>query len=697
MLFERMTPDQEWAAGLVARLPTEWAGEMLDVWGRKHLDDRTGANLAHMALAKELAVIRIALDANDSEICRAAKELADKCMEVEKLYPMRVQRDFWERRMARGAMERICVAQGVEPPDVDTDEGAVARMKDDLWWRRRIRRLHGKAVEHAAIKLGRVCKGREIYCSNRSVESRAQQIERNTLILESTLATNELGQEFSLAELAAKGPSNKEIRRAELMTRIAGFEQIADKIGHRACMITITCPSRMHKMRTRGKTKSIVVENRKYDGTSPTEASQHLGRVWARIRSNLDRRGVKLYGFRIAEPNHDGTPHWHILCFFPPEISEGRQLFPRLAAIFRRYALGRGEVKEPDHSEGTFTRTPYRFKYHAVEAAKALAEQKRHLWAVAERKRQNSERGAKAHRVKCELIDKEKGTAAGYVAKYIAKNIDGYMVEKDLFGNDMITVTRRVEAWASKWNIRQFQQIGGAPVGPWRELRRVESIPEGAPQEMTDAWHAVNKMQVLEGRAVASVSWAKYTNAQGGVFCGRKYRIRVAMRPRPGELNRYGEPACPVAMGVECNKRELYKPAHMAHMPWGFAERNVLWIAESNRHTWTITRQGSGAGVKGARIEAGAKRTPWTRVNNCTHGAETVIQEGAGGQLLRVQHAENRNHASPGAGQTGRPDRKHAEQPAPDRPGRAPGGHRNGAVRGLRAESAADCWPFGGD
>lgn len=648
MLFERMNPDPEWAAGLVAGLPTAWAGEMLDVWGRKHLDDRTGANLAHMALAKELDVIRIALDANDSEICRAAEELAERCMGFGTVYHTAQE--------LRAAMERQCFAQSVKPPEADTDSGAIARMTDPMWWRRQIRKTHGRAVERAAIKLGRVRKDREIYASNRTCKRRAQQIERNTLTLESTTATNELNQEWTLAELAAKGPANKEIRRAELMTRIAGFEQIASAAGHQGCMITITCPSRMHKMRTRGKTRSIVVENSRYDGTTPREANEYLGKVFARIRAKLGRvteadklagitEPLTLYGFRIAEPQHDGTSHWHMLVFYPPER------FEQIRRVVRRYAL---------QDSGT-------------------------------------ERGADEHRCDFRVIDPERGTAAGYIAKYVAKNIDGYRVEKDLYGNDCMTSSQRVEAWASTWGIRQFQQIGGAPVGPWRELRRVESIPEDAPQEMQDAWHAVNKMQVLEGRAEASVSWAKYTKAQGGVFCGRKYRVRVAMKDRPGELNRYGEPACPVAMGVECNKRELYKPAHMAHMKSGFAERTVLWIAESNRHTWTITRQGSGAGVKGARIEAGAERTPWTRVNNCTHGAETVIQEGAGGQLLRGQHAENRNHASQGAGQSGRSDRKHAEQPAPHCQGRATGGHRNGAVRGLRAESAADCWPFGGD
>ena len=55
------------------------------------------------------------------------------------------------------------------------------------------------------------------------------------------------------------------------------------------------------------------------DGSTPAQAQEYLNEVWGRICSHLDREKIKIYGFRVTEPHHDGCPHWHGLFFMPKE------------------------------------------------------------------------------------------------------------------------------------------------------------------------------------------------------------------------------------------------------------------------------------------------------------------------------------------------------------------------------------------
>jgi hypothetical protein len=559
--------DTQWAEAITATLPTKWRRRMLAHWGRSHMGEwspdnhgrRVAANIELRETVAGLCQVRIPLSSTDADLCQRAESLAAACFERGQIHH--------DMAALHGAMERICRANGYTGPRglQITQAGAMARMTDPIWHRRQLRKLHAKNVEGAAIRMGMVNRARQCYVSDETLARRMEQNRRNVAMLEGTTATNELGQEYTLAELAAKGTSNKAVRRAELMTRISGFERIAIDLGHGGLFFTVTCPSYMHKWRT--VHGGGVVENPRYKGTTPRQAQAYLAKVWSRIRAALHRAKVGIYGFRIAEPNHDGTPHWHLLVFHAAEH------LAKLREIVLRYALR----EAPD------------------------------------------EPGAALHRVDFKPIDAGKGTAAGYIAKYVAKNIDGYKLDADLYGNPALETSARVEAWATTWGIRQFQQIGGPPVTVWRELRRVKAVPENAPDHLKQAWRAVNKVAKIEGRDNACVAWDHYTRAQGGVFCGRRYAIRVEKVQGEG-LGRYGEPLAPAPIGV--STIETYTPAHMAWMtPPGQAERRI--VVESDRHQWTI-KVGRGVGFKVREC------APWTRVNNCTVGDEDGHENGPG-------------------------------------------------------------------
>lgn len=463
-----------------------------------------------------------------------------------------------------------CKMFNIKPPDPIGSKNvsmgsAVARMCDEHWWRRAIRKSHGRALEKTARELGLVNKSSGIYSSNETLYRRRGQKSRNRRMLEEVVAVNELGDEFSLAELSDLSTSNPTIRRGELMLRIAGFETVADEINHVGEFITLTCPSRMHSHTLRNN--GWAVENRKFDGTTPREAQKYLSKVWARVRAKLARHNIKLYGFRVAEPNHDGCPHWHLLVFIP---SWARR---RVRHTFKRYGL----EDSPNES------------------------------------------GAKEHRVTFKTIDKSKGTAAGYIAKYVAKNIDGFALDADTYGTNPIEGAERVDAWAACWGIRQFQQLGGPPVSVWRELRRIDWEETGNLGEIINAADSGN--------------WAHYVQLMGGPLAARETMpIRIStmqeIKTETGEipLNKYGEEKSASIVGIEHEGTIYVTRWH----EWTIGKKPLISGSEKEwpeplhlrePETWESIKYFTKHGPPpkaGAFERGGEPATPWSSVNNCT-------------------------------------------------------------------------------
>lgn len=461
-------------------------------------------------------------------------------------------------------------------------ESVLARLKCVKFWRRVLRGVFAKTVETCSIGLGLVHKQQDIYVSNQSVARHTQQILSSEKVLDQTYLENEYGQQVSIKELAKKGAANKDIRLAELMTRISGMDAIAQDLGHDGLFVTVTCPSRMHKWRQ--APNGIDMPNPRYDDTTPREAQDYLCKQFNKLGAALARAGVERYGFRVVEPHHDGCPHWHLLIFYKPITRDGDKARAVMRRLFRKYFL--------DNDSAT-------------------------------------ERGAEQRRITYKPIDRTKGSAASYIAKYISKNTTGFQLEFDLYGHPIVSTVQRVAAWASTWRVRQFQQLGGAPVGVWRELRRinpqaVEGVP--LPDELRTAMNGVNVGQI-GGRL--ALGYQAYTMAQGGPCVARKdMRIRL-LKQESGDIGRYGEVKAPDVIGVQASGFNLFKPQHLVDMLGHLGPKAVPTLKrpafaqiETERCQWRSVSSAqvkaeAERSVKGIQANGEAMR-PWTRVNNST-------------------------------------------------------------------------------
>lgn len=553
--------DRSFLADAFAKMPERWASPVAKTYRHKYrAESRKAANLAVLEVLDSLEGLRFGVASDEGELRAFARARADECF--------RASARWKDADMALAAMGEVALRYGIALPNgrYVTKTGARARLLDELWWRRQARKVSARNVEAAAVKVGLVSRKAGLYVSDETLNRRRGQKARNERLLASVVAVNDDGQEYSLKELSDLGVSNPVNRRNELMVRLAGFDQLAKAAGHAAEFYTLTAPSRFH-----ARDSATGEENKKYRGETPADAQRYLCKVWSRIRAALHRRGLSIYGFRVAEPHHDGCPHWHMLMFMEPRAVK------LVRVLMANYARG---IVRPHW-------------YYS----------KRYGWAVRNGtgvcwlENDGGENGAAKHRFKAEAIDRSKGSAVGYLAKYISKNIDGFGVGEDWEAeegqDDAKASAKRVDAWASCWGIRQFQQVGGVPVSVWRELRRVEFEDCDDPYFMT-----LVAVADLGGVDVDGLNgWARYVNMMGGPFVSRR-DMPVSVWYEGGadeasSFNKYGEVAATRPVGLVCGEEQYL----------------------TRQRVWVFKRSGEAA-------------TPWSSVNNCTGDEKNESQMG---------------------------------------------------------------------
>lgn len=453
-------------------------------------------------------------------------------------------------------------------------QGRIARMLDASWWRRHLRRQLLRTADDEAHARGAIRRARHVYISEPAYARMLDRARQNAI----TLASLEVAcadESVPLADVVAASVTNPRIRRAEVMMRCAGFEKMAEFMGHEAVFLTLTCPSRFHRFTGSGK------PNPAWSGATPNDGQRHLSALWAKVRAALKRRSIHCYGFRVAEPHHDGCPHWHMLLFVDPAQR----------GWFSAADFVAGKAK---HGDGLI----------GLIGAATLADTP-------------GERGAAHHRFTAELIDPSKGSATGYIAKYISKNLDGITEQGASVGLDYASGTdardgsRRVRAWASLRGLRQFQQIGGPSVTVWRELRRLREAGSTATEQL----ELFEKSRAAADRG----DWMAYCMLMGGPDTApRDMPLRPAYADRVSVA--YGDSQPRIAgitgpHGYTCTREKAWTIQRIGAAATNKAQ--AIWSALVRRDPAFAAAWQRLSSVFGAWGD-GEASPPWTRVDNCT-------------------------------------------------------------------------------
>ncbi|EAT3252639.1 replication endonuclease [Salmonella enterica] len=440
------------------------------------------------------------VDGDESDAALLAQDLAEfLCDEVE--YLNRTLRDESAPELL-GVLYSMAVGIAehfkADPPEWSRFTGkkltqeqlkiAISKMLSVRFWSRHFRTFTRRWREHLYIAVGDVRRQRSVICSPQWVQHWLASRKRGREIMaETDLENEETGETLPLLSAVDASVSNNEKRRAEMLTRVKGLEELAaldhmsQDSDYVALFFTWTAPQQYHAWLETGR------RNRKWNGASPRETQRYFTRTFKNFSTALTRRDIHIFGMHVTESHHDGTPHWHGILFVR------REQEATLRDVFEGYANAENcsahrPGKPPEQSQ-----------------------------------------------LMIKPVDKRMGSLTAYITKHICRNLEGCAPG----GRDKETVrpwtelARHSAAWASLWGIKQFQFTGGPPVSVWRELRKLSD------QKQADS---VSPVFGELHHAAGAGDWAEYTRLQGGLPAARKnltMRTWYQAASEPDECGQY--------------------------------------------------------------------------------------------------------------------------------------------------------------
>ncbi|ECS6015907.1 replication endonuclease [Salmonella enterica subsp. enterica serovar Uganda] len=461
---------------------------------------------AHMSMCLDAACgdLFVSDDVKPEEIRQAWERVAAEAMRLEVIPPAFEQLRRKKRRRKPVPYELI-------PP-------SLARMLCTDWWYRKLWQMRCEWREEQLRAVCLVNKKASPYVSYEAVIHKREQRRKSLEFFRSHELVNEDGDTLDMEDVVNASNSNPAHRRNEMMACVKGLELIAEMRGDCAVFYTITCPSRFHATLNNGR------PNPKWTSATVRQSSDYLVDTFAAFRKAMHKAGLRWYGVRVAEPHHDGTVHWHLLCFMRKKDRRS------ITALLRKFA-----IREDREELGTNT----------------------------------------GPRFKSELINPRKGTPTSYIAKYISKNIDGRGLAKEISketGRSLRDSAEHVSAWASLHRVQQFRFFGIPGRQAYRELRLLAGQAARVQGERKAGAPVLDNPRLDAVLAVADAGcFATYIMKQGGVLVPRKHHLVRTAYELNDEPSAYGDHSIriygiwsPIAEGKICTHAVKWKKVRKA-------------------------------------------------------------------------------------------------------------------------------------
>ncbi|PXK55937.1 endonuclease [Klebsiella variicola] len=433
---------------------------------------------AHMSICLDAACsdLFVTDDVKPEQIRQSWEKVAAEAMRLDVIPPAFEQLRRKKRRR--------------KPVLYDLIPGSLARMLCADWWYRKLWQMRCEWREEQLRAVCLVNKKASPYVSYEAVIHKREQRRKSLEFFQSHELVNADGDTLDMEDVVNASSSNPAHRRNEMMACVKGLELIAEMRGDCAVFYTITCPSRFHATLNNGR------PNPKWTSETVRQSSDYLVDTFAAFRKAMHKAGLRWYGVRVAEPHHDGTVHWHLLCFMRKKDRR------TLTALLRKFAI-REDRDELGNNTGP--------------------------------------------RFKSELINPRKGTPTSYIAKYISKNIDGRGLAKEISketGKSLRDSAEHVSAWASLHRVQQFRFFGIPGRQAYRELRLLAGQTARAQGDKKAGAPVLENARLDAVLAAADAGcFATYIMKQGGVLVPRKHHlIRTAyeFNDEPGTYGDHG-------------------------------------------------------------------------------------------------------------------------------------------------------------